>query len=105
MLCWHVNNKKTGEIRASMKDVHAGLFLKKMSDSVLKQIYGIYQTKKLTKEQIKKCKIAEREIFKKVDNLSKDELNTRNNKNAYVRNDVMTTIIKRSRGEKEMKEK
>ena len=88
-----------------MKDVHAGLFLKKMSDSVLKQIYGIYQTKKLTKEQIKKCKIAEREIFKKVDNLSKDELNTRNNKNAYVRNDVMTTIIKRSRGEKEMKEK
>ena len=88
-----------------MKDVHAGLFLKKMSDSVLKQIYGIYQTKKLTKEQIKKCKIVEREIFKKVDNLSKDELNTRNNKNAYVRNDVMTTIIKRSRGEKEMKEK
>ena len=88
-----------------MKDVHAGLGLKNMSDSVLKQIYGIYQIKKLAKEQIKKCKIAEREIFKKIDNLSKDELNTRNNKNAYVRNDVMTTIIKRSRGEKEMKEK
>ena len=41
--------KKTGEIWASMKDVHAGLDLKNMPDPVLKQIYGIYQTKNLTK--------------------------------------------------------
>ena len=33
-------------------------------------------------------------------NLSEKELNTKNNKKAYVRNDVMTTIIKRCRGEK-----
>ena len=33
-------------------------------------------------------------------NLSKKELNTKNNKTCYVRNDVMTTIIKRCRGEK-----
>ena len=39
----------------------------------------------------------EREIFKKFDLLSKDELNTKNDKNIYVRNDIMTAMIKRSR--------
>ena len=37
-----------------MEDVHAGLGLENMSDPVLKQIYRTYQTKDLTKEQIKK---------------------------------------------------
>ena len=39
--------------------------------------------------------MTEREIFGKYDNLNEDELNKKkkNNKNAYVRNDVMTTII------------
>ena len=41
-----------------------------------------------------------REVFEKYDNLSEDELNTKNNENAYVRNDVMTTVINRCRGEK-----
>ena len=41
-----------------------------------------------------------RQIYKKFTNLSKKELNTKNNKNPYVRNDVMTTIIKWCRGEK-----
>ena len=41
-----------------------------------------------------------REIYKKFTNLSKKELNAKNNKNSYARNDVMTTIIKRCRGEK-----
>ena len=36
-----------------------------------------------------------REIYKKFTNLSKKELNAKNNKNPCVRNDVMTTIIKR----------
>ena len=97
--------KKTGEIWPSMKDEHAGLVLKNMPDPVLKQIYGIYQTENRTKEQIKKYKMTERQIFEKNDNSSEDKLYAKNNKNAYVRNDVMTTIIKRSRGEKEMKEK
>ena len=44
--------------------------------------------------------MTKREIYKKFTNLSKKELNTKNNKKAYVRNDVMTTIIKRCRGEK-----
>ena len=44
--------------------------------------------------------MTERQIFEKNDNSSEDELYTKNNKKAYVRNDVMTTIIKHSRGEK-----
>ena len=44
--------------------------------------------------------MTEREIYEKFDNLSKDELNTKSNKNVYVKNNVMTNIIKRCRGEK-----
>ena len=77
-----------------------------MSDLILEEIYGIYETKNLTKEQIKKYKMTEREIFEKFDNLSEDELNTKSNKKVYVKNDVMKTVIKRCRGEKkEEKEK
>ena len=52
------------------------------------------------KEQIKKCKMTEREIFEKFDNLSEHQLNTKSNKKVYLKNDVMTTVIKRCRGEK-----
>ena len=98
--------RKTGEIWSSMKDVHKGLGVKNMSDLILKEIYGIYETKNLTNKQIQKYKMTEREIFEKYDNLSKDELNTKTNKNVYVKNDVMSTVIKRCRGEKkEAKEK
>ena len=44
--------------------------------------------------------MTERKFFEKHDNLSKDELNTKSNTNVYVNNDVMTTVIKRCRGEK-----
>ena len=57
--------EKPGEIWVSMKDVHKGLGLQNMSDPVLKQIYGIYGTKNLTKKQIRKYKMTEREAFKK----------------------------------------
>ena len=77
-----------------------------MSDLILKEIYCIYETKNLPKEQIKNYKMTEIEIFEKYDNLSEDELNTKSNVNVYVKNDFMTTVIKRSRGEKkEAKEK
>ena len=42
----------------------------------------------------------EREILEKYGNLSKDKLNTKTNKNVYVKKDVMSTLIKRCRGEK-----
>ena len=50
--------------------------------------------------------IYEFEIFEKFDNLSEDELNTKNNKEVYAKNDVLTSVIKRCRAEKkEVKEK
>ena len=44
--------------------------------------------------------MTEKEIYEKFDNLSEVELNTKNNKNTFVRNNVMTNIIKHPRGEK-----
>ena len=92
--------RKTGEIWPSLKNVHKGFGVKNMSDLILKEIYGIYGTKILTNKQIQKYKMTEREIFEKYDNLSEDELNTKSNKNVYVKNDLITTFIKRCRGEK-----
>ena len=98
--------KRTGEIWTKMKDVQDDLGVQNISDLVLKEIYSIYKTKSLTKEQIKRYKMTKREIFEKFDNLSEDELNAKNNKEVYAKNDVMTTVIKRCRGEKkEAKEK
>ena len=45
-------------------------------------------------------KMTKRGIYKKFTNLSEKKLNTKNNKKAYVRNDVITAIIKRCSGEK-----
>ena len=89
-----------------MKNVHDSLGVKNMSDLVLKEIHGICETKNTTKEQIKKYKMTERKIFEKYANLSDDKLSKKSNKNAYVKNDVMTTVIKCCRGgKKEAKEK
>ena len=83
-----------------MKDVGNGIGVKNISDLVLKEIYGICETKNPTKKQVNEYKMTKREIYKKFTNLSKKELNTKNNRKAYVRNDVMTTIIKRCKGKK-----
>ena len=92
--------RKTDELWIRMKDVGDGLDVKNISDLVLKEIYGIYEKRKLTKEEIKCYKMTEREIFKKFDNLNEDELNTKSNKNVYVKNNIMTNIIKHCKGEK-----
>ena len=44
--------------------------------------------------------MTKKQIYKKFTNLSQEKLNTINNKKTYVKNDVMTTVIKRCRGEK-----
>ena len=88
-----------------MKNVHNGLQVKNMSDLILKEIYGIYKAKNLTKEQIREQKMNEREIFKKYANLSEDELSEKSNKNIYVKNDAMTAVIKRCVGEKKKEAK
>ena len=51
-------------------------------------------------EQVKEYEMTEREYYRRFDNLSKKEVNKKNSKEAYVRNDVMKTAIKHSRGEK-----
>ena len=71
-----------------------------LSDLVLKEIHDILKTKIPTNEEINKYKMTERKIYEKFDNLSEEELNTKSNKTIYARNDVMTNVIKRCRGEK-----
>ena len=83
-----------------MKDVQNGLGVTNMSDLILKELYGIYEIKNVTKEQVKEYKMTDREYYERFDNLSKIELNKKNNKETYVRNDVMTTLVKCCRGEK-----
>ena len=97
--------KKAGEIWTIMKDIQNGLGVQNISDLVLKEICGIYKTKILTKEQIKKYKMITREIFEKFDNLSKDELPQKKKKKVYAKSDAMTTVIKRCRGEKRSERK
>ena len=90
--------QKADKIWASIKNSKDGRGVKSMSDLILKEIYDICETENLTEEQIKKYKMTEREFFEKYDKLTKDELNTKSNKNVYVRNDNMTTVIKSCRG-------
>ena len=83
-----------------MKDVKNGLGVKSISDLVSKEIYGIYEKKKLTKEEIKCFKMTEREIFKKFGKLSNNELDKLCNKSVFVKNTIMTNIITHCKGEK-----
>ena len=92
--------RKTDELWVSIKVVGVGLGVKNISDLVLKEIHGIFEKKELTKEESKCYKMIEREIFKNFDKLSEDELNTKSNKNVFVKNTIMTNIIKHCRGEK-----
>ena len=57
--------------------------------------------KKLPKEEQTKCfKMTEREIFEKLGKLSNNELDKLCNKSVFVKNTIMTNIIKHCRGEK-----
>ena len=61
----------------------------------------VFVKKNPTKEQVNEYKMIKREIYKQFTNLSEKELNTKNDKRAYVRNDFMATIIKSCRDEKQ----
>ena len=56
--------------------------------------------KKLIKKEIKYYKITQREFFKTFFDLDEDDLNTKSNKNVFVKNTIMTNIIKNCKGEK-----
>ena len=74
--------RATSEIWVSIKDVGRGIGVKNISDLVLKEIYGICETKNPSKEQVNEYKMTKREIYKKFTNLSKQELNKKNNRKA-----------------------
>ena len=96
----HCLKNNTGDLWVSMKDVGVGLGVKSISDLVLKEIQGTYEKKKLTKEETKCYKMTEREFFKTFYDFDEDDLNTKSNKNVFVKNTIMTNIIKHCRGEK-----
>ena len=70
--------KKTSEIWLSMKDVGSGIGVKNISDLVLKEIYGICETKNPSKEQVNEYKMTKKKKknYKKFTNLSQEKLNT-----------------------------
>ena len=98
-----LNIRRTNEIWPSMRDIGSGLGVKNISDLVIKEIRGIYGEKNLTEGEIENYKMTEREIYEKFYNLSKDELNIKNNKNTFAKNNFMTNIIKHCRGEKKLR--
>ena len=52
------------------------------------------EKKNLTKEEIKYYKMTKKWFFKTFYDLDKDDLNTKNNKNVFVKNTIMKNIIK-----------
>ena len=60
----------------------------------------VFVKKKLIKEETKCYKMTEREFYGKFYKLSEDELNTKSNKNVFVKNTIMTNVINHCRGEK-----
>ena len=67
------------KMRKYEKCTYDGLGVKTMSDLVLREKYGKYERKNPTKNETKKYKVTEREILEKYDNLSKNELNKKDN--------------------------
>ena len=49
--------------------------------------------------------MTKRDIFEKYDNLSEDELSDKSNEHVYVKNDIMSTVIKHCRGKKKKRQK
>ena len=80
-----VGKRNFWEVR--MYDIQEGLGIKNISDLVSKEIYGIFEIKNTTKDQIRKCKRPGREWFS--DNIY-----------IYVHNDLILKIIKNCRGSK-----
>ena len=91
---------KNGDLRVIMKNVKDGLGVKNMSDLILKEIYCAHGKKELTKEEIKCYKMTEREFFKTFYGYEEDSLNTKSNKTIFIKNTIMTNIIKNCKGEK-----
>ena len=57
MQMFTIYHKKNGHIWVSMKDVKFGMGVKNISDLVLKEIFGICETRNPTEEQAKEYNI------------------------------------------------
>ena len=73
-----------------MKDVKDGLGIKNIYDSLRREIQGIFETKKVAKEQ-------KRQYVKTKNEINKD---IKNSKYTYVRNDIAGKVIKNCRSVK-----
>ena len=71
--------KTTSKIWVSMKDVGSDISVKNISELVLKEIYGICETKNRSKEQVNEYKMTKKQIYKTFTDLSQEKLNTINN--------------------------
>ena len=60
----------------------------------------VLMEKKLRKEEIKYYKTTEREFLETLFDYDKDSLSTKSNKTVFVKNTIMTNIIKNCKGEK-----
>ena len=56
--------KTTSENWVNMKDVGSGMGVKNISDLVLKEIYGICETKNLAKKQVNEYKMTKDKFIK-----------------------------------------
>ena len=65
--------KTTSELWVNMKDVGSCIGVKNLSDLVLKEISGIFETKSPTKKQVNEYKMTKRKTYKKFSNLSEKE--------------------------------
>ena len=66
--------KTTSEIWVNMKHVGSGIGVKNISDLVLKEMYGICETKNPIKKQVNEYNMTKRQIYKKFTNLSKKRI-------------------------------
>ena len=73
--------KTTSEIWVNMKNVGSGMGVKNIWFSFKRNIWYLWNKKSYKKEQVNEYNMTKREIYKKFTNLSKKELNTKNNKN------------------------
>ena len=86
-----------------MKDVYNSLGVKKMSDLVLKEIYGRYEKKTLKMNKLKNIKWLKRNFWK-VWYLTNGKINIKSSKEVYNKDYVMTFDIKPCRDERKTDE-
>ena len=66
--------KTNSKIWVNMKNAGSGMGIKNISDLVLKEIYGIFETKNSKGKQVNEYKMTKIKIYKKFTNLSEKRI-------------------------------